>query len=153
MDGDDRSLNFEDPQREWLMLSRCLNAQPTHLLRTVPPHNAMAMAQAHDKIVLEVLQHIMPQLPLDDEPTLAQVTAPIASGGLGLTSATSLADAAYFASVTDSLESIHRRLGLQGLGHLNYHFPLHVQDYVATQQRLVNALGHLDIPGLKRLLV
>lgn len=76
--------------------------------------------------MLEVLQYIMPQLPFDDELTLALIMASIVAGGLGLTSVTSLADAVYFASVIDSLECIYCCLGLQGLGHLNCHFLLYV---------------------------
>ena len=126
---------LEDPQREWLMLSRSINARPIHLLRTTPVHNTLRMCEEHDAVVKLGLTHILPAMGQiaasdnDREFLEQQIQAPAAMGGLGLPTAMRRREAAYVASVTDSLETIQRYLGAQGLQTMAPHFPNCVPGY------------------------
>ena len=116
---------IDDPQREWLLLSRSLNVRPIYWLRTVPPYVMETMAKEHDELIYGALAHIVPAIARVREEEIcndlhAQIQSPTALGGLGLTTAYSRKDIAFYASVMDNLESIKERILTQAEGSNSY---------------------------------
>ena len=93
-----------DLQCAWLLLLFCAAPRAQHLLRTVPPSQSAAYAEAHDHAVWGTLQALLSE-------RLAGCPPPCFQGGLGLLCATRAAPAAYWAAWADSLPvMLQRRL-------------------------------------------
>ena len=103
-------------QAAWLMLYFCAVPRLNHLLRTTPPTQSRAAAEAHDNNVLRTFKSIFGiQGPEGWDNTfhgvsytawVAQSKLPLRLGGLGLRDSARLAPAAYWASWADSLPSL-----------------------------------------------
>ena len=102
-----------DLQCAWQILSQCAGPRCHHLLRTLPPSQAMEYAQGYDEGMLQVMDVLMGGLTgTDHEKTTAHqlATLPMRLGGLGLRRASRMAPAAFWSSWADALQMIHQRL-------------------------------------------
>ena len=102
-----------DLQSSWQLLVQCAGPRANHLLRTLPPSQSRAYAEAHDDGMWAAGQALLGELPGSaEEVKMARdlATLPMRMGGLGLRSASRTAPAAYWASLADALPMIAQRL-------------------------------------------
>ena len=86
-----------DPQSTFLILRLCAVPRANHLLRTLPPPEALAYCRAHDEQLAGAVRSLLyTQENLRRESHLI-VTLPCRYSGLGIRSAERTAPAAYFA--------------------------------------------------------
>ena len=129
---------LDDPQREWLLLDNCIKSRPTHLLRTTPPTCTNDMAQGHDDLVGDLLQHILPTI--NDSHTTTSITKTTTKeGGLGLTDTHTTNHICYVSSITGCTQAIKHKLTAQGLGDAAEMFPACIPEYNASYTALVTA--------------
>ena len=104
----DRIPAMQDVQCAWLVLLFCASSRANYVLRNLPPEQAQPFAEEHDTNIWSCLNSI---LGTDVVDTTAReiATLPFRQGGLGLRSATRMAEAAYWASWVDSLSQIKAR--------------------------------------------
>ena len=98
-----------DLQCAWLLLLFCAAIRAQHLLRTVPPSQSAAYAEAHDHAVWGPPQALLGKrgAAWPEARRLAFLAA--REGGLGLLCATRAAPAAYWAAWADSLPVMLQR--------------------------------------------
>ena len=90
-----------------------VGAMLAHLLRTLPPARSEAYARAHDDGMMSAMRSLFKGLPgsLRQQHVATQLaTLPMWMGGLGLRSASRMAQAAYWASRADALAMLDQRL-------------------------------------------
>ena len=100
-----------DLQAAWLLLLFCANTRANYLLRVMPPSQVEGFAASHDL----GLQQCLARLLGTERPAeftgrqWCRAQQPLRLGGLGLRSAVSLRQAAYWASWADTLPMIQER--------------------------------------------
>ena len=99
-------------QSGWLLLSMCASTRANYYLRTLPPSQVQAFAQAHDIAMCRVLFQLLDdpggtEEQLHHARRLAQL--PLRLGGLGLAGAVHGCTAAYWASWADCLRMVRQR--------------------------------------------
>jgi hypothetical protein len=99
-------------QSSWLLLSLCASPRCNYYLRALPPSVSAQFAASHDAAIVACLARLMDN-PIAAEAVVARAgmvaQLPFKLGGLGLRSATRLAQAAYWASWADCLPMIQQR--------------------------------------------
>jgi hypothetical protein len=102
-----------DLQCAWVILLLCCGPRANHLLRTLPPSQSARYAEAHDEGMWDTFERLLRGVPGDvDEVAMARAlaTLPLRFGGLGMRSAARTANAAYWASLADTLPMIRERM-------------------------------------------
>ena len=96
---------LEDVQASWLLPLFCACPRANYLLRNLPPPTTATFASDHDVAVASTLTELLQTSSLPAA-ALARVHLLFLQGGLGLTCATCLAHAAYWASWADALPTL-----------------------------------------------
>ena len=102
-----------DLQCAWQILLQCAGPRCHHLLRTLPPSVSASCATGHDAGMQRTMEALLGGLPGD--PIQKRVAHTISSlpmrmGGLGLRSASRMAQSAFWASWADAMPMISERL-------------------------------------------
>ena len=99
-------------QSAWLMRSLCASPRSNYYLRSLPPSASAFFAARHDAAMQAALSSLLDD-PRSSEEDMRKARAisqlPFRLGGLGLRSATRMAQAAYWASWADCLPMIRQR--------------------------------------------
>lgn len=98
-----------DLQCAWLLLTFCAAPRGQHILRTTPPALAADYATNHDESTWRTLCRLLNVDPVTARHSAALAFLPARLGGLGLFSASRVAEAAYYAGWADSLPVIAQR--------------------------------------------
>ena len=98
-------------QAAWLLLLFCATPRPNYMLRMLPPTATTAFAAGHDAAVENCLARLLStdSPPQFDNLQCRRIHLPLRRGGLGLRSATTSRQAAYWASWADSIPVVQQR--------------------------------------------
>ena len=102
-----------DVQCAWQVLVQCAGPRCHHFLRTLPPSQTGEYADGHDLGMMQAMESLLGGLTREVSHRLWAhhlASLPMRLGGLGLRSARSMSQAAYWASRADALHMIEQRL-------------------------------------------
>ena len=105
-------------QVSWLLFLYCAVPRVNHLLRTIPPGQASAIAAQHDQLIAHAFSELLGLSPGSDTDAAhgvsrdvweRQARLPLTLGGCGLRSSARTSPAAFWASLADCLPVLSRR--------------------------------------------
>ena len=102
-----------DTQCAWQILLQCSGPRCHHFFQTIPPSQSETYVDGHDEGMWRAFEAVMGRLPGDDRQKVMAWSIsglPMRMSGLGLRSARRSAPAAYWASWSDCLSMLQKRL-------------------------------------------
>ena len=106
----DRIPVVPDLQCAWAILLHCASAGTNYVIRVVRPEQSLRFARCHDEGLWRCMCNLL-ELPRDCVFPVVKdsCTLPLVLGGLGLRSATTTREPAFWVSWADALHMIHQR--------------------------------------------